>query len=832
MPTQRLGALAVLVTLTGVVFGQTEKLAKVEIGKRGKAATAYVDVPERGSGTAFCIHPSGLFVTNEHVVRGAAEAIVVLNPSLGTEKVVKAKVVRVDKDADLALLRVDGIKDLPSLPLGSADEVDELAEVVACGFPLGKALATDKKEYPAVSVAAGSVTSLRRRNRELQYIQVDVAVTYGSSGGPVLDDKGRVVGVVKGGVDGGKVGLNMAIPVNTVNKFLKAPDFAFTPPNVSPADADKPREFKARVVSPLPGAPEPKVKLVLRADDETPREFPMKNVSGEWVATAAPLAKTAGKTLGLTVRFADGSIEGRTDDAEFTVGGAQVKLSGVRAIEFGPKPVVTLTSGKTLTGEIAGLAATTIRLGDEVVQVRLPKAAQVTVRTDNGPLSVLATVIATVDDKEIGRYETRFGIGQVSIGGGGPTVAIKPPAMSNDKVEKLLSEVFDEAVLAGGGKYLVFRFTKLKKLGVFDVSEGKVTNYIPLAEDKAVFAGGLDAIIVGLPSAGRLERWSLKTFEREQNVSYAGEMKNMVMGHAATWGVALDDLLLDPTTFKPLPFTYYDDRGSKLPDRRGRVGGFASADGTVYGNWNTHGSPTTNAVFVVEGDAVKRYDEGNLHHAIPGPDGRHVYTAKGVVGRTLQYASEDDKKYGYCLPATSGDYFFSLTSAGGGNKAGGSITVYHRGMKGPLNRLPEADHGLSFDGWDREAWGPWRRIFFIPEANVFAVLPASNDRVVLHKFDVDAALTKSGLDYLFVVSQPPRSAKAGSTFTYPLAVKSKAGGLTYKVDSGPKGMTVSAEGVVTWDVPPDAAADQDVILSVKDKAGQDVFHTFAVKIEK
>src|SRR5262249_18367865 len=76
-----------------------DKPTKAEIAKRGKAATAFVEVPNRGTGTAFCVHPSGLFVTNEHVIRGGenAEVTLVLNPSLATQKVLKAKVVRVDK---------------------------------------------------------------------------------------------------------------------------------------------------------------------------------------------------------------------------------------------------------------------------------------------------------------------------------------------------------------------------------------------------------------------------------------------------------------------------------------------------------------------------------------------------------------------------------------------------------------------------------------------------------------------------------------------------------------------------------------------------------------
>ena len=68
--------------------------------------------------------------------------------------------------------------------------------------------------------------------------------------------------------------------------------------------------------------------------------------------------------------------------------------------------------------------------------------------------------------------------------------------------------------------------------------------------------------------------------------------------------------------------------------------------------------------------------------------------------------------------------------------AGGTFTIYHRGMKGPIGRLEKADHGLRFEHWGREGVnGPWRRVFFVPEAKVIAVLPVSNDRVVLHKFD-------------------------------------------------------------------------------------------------
>jgi hypothetical protein len=156
------------------------------------------------------------------------------------------------------------------------------------------------------------------------------------------------------------------------------------------------------------------------------------------------------------------------------------------------------------------------------------------------------------------------------------------------------------------------------------------------------------------------------------------------------------------------------------------------------------------------------------------------------------------------------------------------------GYARPLAKPDNIEHGIRIDrAADRETLGAWRRIYFVPRAEVIVVLPTSNDQIVLHKFDLDAALEKSGIDYLFVTSQPPRFVKVGATFSYQLVVKVKKGRVTFRLDSGPKGMAISKEGIVSWAVPPNASeGDQDVILTVRDGAGQEVFHTFTIRVVK
>ncbi|MDY3552419.1 serine protease [Gemmata sp. JC717] len=834
------------------VAGRADKPSRVEIAKRGKAATAFVDVPGRGTGTAFCIHPSGLFVTNEHVVRGVAgEVTLVLNPSLDTQRVLQAKVVRADKGTDLALLRVVGAKDLPALTLGSAEALAELADVVACGFPLGRALATDRKEYPAISVNAGSVTALRHKDRELQFVQIDVAVTFGNSGGPVLDDNGKVVGVVVGGI-GGK-SINLAVPVNQLERFLKAPDITFVPPAVPPADLGRPVEFKARVTALVPGAPEPDLKLLLRTGDEKPREFPMKAANGTWAVTAAPQAKMPAARVEVSARFGNGNrgVTGTTDDAVLKVGGRVLRFSSVQRLDAGQtKSKALLADGTTVEGAATGLGLVELDVEGQKFKVDLAKAAQLTFEKLE-PAPVIATVVATANGKEIARVESQLTGPAVerpatASGGAAPggvtasaplavapadpnTVSITPPALDGDKVVKRLPEVFTDVAVGGGGRYLIFQLPKLKKLAVFDVSAARVTRYLPLAEEDITYTAGLDCVVIGLKRAGKLERWSLTTFELEKSgpPPFKEDLKTLFMGCGSNGPLVANGYFLDLATFRQMPFVN-SDKSDRIWDPDARV--FASGDGTVFGSWNTHYSPSTTTTFVIEGRVVKRYTEGDMMHSIPGPDGKTVFTGKGIASRTLKRGDPDDTSYGYCLPAVRGDYFLSLTTAAGGK--GGGFTAYLRGIKQPLARLDRAEHGLSFDGWDRETFGPWKRVFFVPDAKVIAVLPASNDQVLLHKFDADAALEKSGLNYLLVASQPPPEVKAGAPYSYPVKVRAKSTKITYQLDSGPKGMAVSADGLVTWAVPADALGSHEVILSVRDETGQEVFHTFTVRVGK
>jgi hypothetical protein len=364
---------------------------RVKVGRVGKPATALVEMKARAAyGSAFCIHPSGLFLTNAHVVESPfdfppnvtsppVEINLVLNPGQKAEKTYPAKVVRSHRELDLALLRIDGVEDLPALALGSDEKLNELEEVVACGFPFGVALGRGRKEYPAVSINAGSITSLRRQGDRLQRIQVDVVLNPGNSGGPVLDREGKVVGVVVAGVPGS--GVNFVIPVSHVAEFIARPDVQFAAPPLDAANFDKPLTFEARVVPLLPSTAPLTVELRLKpARGGKERTFRMEASEGKFRATAVPLPLPPGpRPLRLLARFDDSGLNATLTDRAFKVGERELKLSEVRSIQLRPAPRVVLHEGKEIEEPVTGLDAVSLRLGGQSVPVDLGQAVEMKV---------------------------------------------------------------------------------------------------------------------------------------------------------------------------------------------------------------------------------------------------------------------------------------------------------------------------------------------------------------------------------------------------------------------------------------------------------------------
>lgn len=156
----------------------------------------------RGLGSGFFLTQDGYILTNNHVVADAAGIIVTLTD--GRE--FKAKLVGTDERTDVALVKIDA-KDMATLPIGDPKKLRKGNWVLAIGSPFG----LDS------TVTSGIVSAIGRDTGEyLPFIQTDVAVNPGNSGGPLLNMKGEVVGINSQIVSrsGGFMGISLAIPID------------------------------------------------------------------------------------------------------------------------------------------------------------------------------------------------------------------------------------------------------------------------------------------------------------------------------------------------------------------------------------------------------------------------------------------------------------------------------------------------------------------------------------------------------------------------------------------------------------------------------------------
>lgn len=164
------------------------------------------DTPEGvAAGTGFLVESTGVVVTNLHVIEGATRVAIKLHSG---EQYTQIRVASFDQSRDLAILRLPGF-DLPTVSLGNSDSVKVGATVYAIGNPLGL----------EESVTKGIVSSIRVRDNGTKVIQTDSAVSSGNSGGPLINEKGHVVGVVTFKISSGE-NLNFAVPINYVRALL------------------------------------------------------------------------------------------------------------------------------------------------------------------------------------------------------------------------------------------------------------------------------------------------------------------------------------------------------------------------------------------------------------------------------------------------------------------------------------------------------------------------------------------------------------------------------------------------------------------------------------
>jgi serine protease Do len=210
---------------------------------------------EHSLGTGFVVSNDGLVASNLHVVAGNSKIMVTLADHREFEV---TEVFNGDRERDLVILRIEAHK-LPAVALGNSDVIRPGDSVVAIGHPLGL----------EDTVSNGLVSGIRKVDEHLTVLQISAPIAPGSSGGPIFNDRGEVIGVATAILLGGQ-NINFGVPISYVKDLLKRPApvnlQAFATATVEEdGDSDEPRH-SVPTFAPhlLDGCTAPSVAVLLR----------------------------------------------------------------------------------------------------------------------------------------------------------------------------------------------------------------------------------------------------------------------------------------------------------------------------------------------------------------------------------------------------------------------------------------------------------------------------------------------------------------------------------------------------------------------------------------
>ena len=183
-------------------------IVQIRVGEANQAnSKGDAPQPQGSRGSGFIIHPQGYILTAQHVIDNAKR----IEIRLADMQRLPAKIVAADAQVDLALLKVQTDRELPVLPLGDSDNVRVGEMAIVFGYPFGRESA----------MGLGIISRPGRTYHDsasYDFIQTDAGAYPGGSGGPLLNSKGHVIGIITMASERGNMGF--ATPINVIKRII------------------------------------------------------------------------------------------------------------------------------------------------------------------------------------------------------------------------------------------------------------------------------------------------------------------------------------------------------------------------------------------------------------------------------------------------------------------------------------------------------------------------------------------------------------------------------------------------------------------------------------
>lgn len=417
-----------------------------------------------------------------------------------------------------------------------------------------------------------------------------------------------------------------------------------------------------------------------------------------------------------------------------------------------------------------------------------------------------------------------------------------PPEAAFEKVD--LERSLVDAQVADGGRLIVLRMEGLSSVSILDVKSRRIVRTLEMPESQFLYAAGGTSLLVYLPTLKLFHRYNLTTFELEKIGRYmmVTPVSQLLMGSDnGDRALIIRDLkdargsdpytLMDVQKLEPLPVPRASAKTEALRNNRPSSFFYAylwhtNPQATIFTAMQPEISPQGIYVArIVENQLEFQHQHDSAGLLLVGGDGV-VYGR----GRTLaqDLVSLTQVPDNVLIPAVGGMLFLGLPSNAIALNAKVRPALYVAGKEVPLAAQLPIDFEWSQPNTVKTRLTYERRLMLLPAAG--AVVVVAPDQKQVRIFDFPAILRSAAPEYLYVRSVPPLEVKVGTRYTYQLEVRSTAGGVKLALEAGPEGMTVSPDGIVGWNVPPNTRSSQRVVIRATDRLGSSVLHSFPLTV--
>jgi hypothetical protein len=389
----------------------------------------------------------------------------------------------------------------------------------------------------------------------------------------------------------------------------------------------------------------------------------------------------------------------------------------------------------------------------------------------------------------------------------------------------------DRLAVGGAGKYIVAAVGPQKSVVVVDVRERKIVQSIPLDDDYLRVAAGATKFVVFCGKTKQFHRYDFATFRREASQESERLFDDIALGSASEGPlVAASREFLSP----PIDLTSLRPLSSAKPFNDRFYGAdhvIASPDGRHFVIWKS--DEVNGGAYDLLFDGERLHGGFNSrkswHHQVPNANGSIVYTNELGYDRYGEVPPHDPtKNLSPSMPSVTGNYYVGWPGFAPDGGKFHPLTLHAGGDHVPLatlTRVPAPD-------FPKNALGdPLRnaRMAFVPAAQAIVMVPATNDRLIVHRVDIEEQLKESKRDYVFAATLPPTGVVPGDEFTYRPEVKMRRGKVTTSFELKPDGMELAADGTIRWKVPASFKEPQKVIVNFKNEAGTEAKQAFTLE---